>query len=129
VYQARGDPFLGGLFRGIKSIGKVALGAIGIGGKVKVPSAAEIGAAVKAALPGVGAAVGAGVLSGGAAAITQDMMRAGASAGFRRSGRRMNPGNVKALRRSMRRVQSFAKLAKSTITFTRTVRMKKRGKR
>jgi len=37
--------------------------------------------------------------------------------------------NVKALRRSMRRVQSFAKLAKSTITFTRTVRMKKRGKR
>ena len=39
--------------------------------------------------------------------------------------RRMNPGNVRALRRSMRRVQAFAKLAKKTISFTHHVRMKK----
>lgn len=42
-----------------------------------------------------------------------------------RSYRRMNPGNVRALRRSMRRVQAFAKLAKKTISFTHHVRMKK----
>lgn len=39
---------------------------------------------------------------------------------------RMNPLNPRALRRSMRRVQSFAKFAKRTIAFTHRVRMKKR---
>jgi len=39
--------------------------------------------------------------------------------------RRMNVGNVRALRRSMRRVQGFAKLAKRVITFTHHVKMKK----
>jgi hypothetical protein len=39
--------------------------------------------------------------------------------------RRMNPGNVRALRRSMRRVQAFAKLARHTIAFTHHVKMKK----
>jgi hypothetical protein len=43
--------------------------------------------------------------------------------------RRMNVGNVRALRRSMRRVQGFAKLAKKTIQFTQRVRMKKRGRK
>jgi len=40
--------------------------------------------------------------------------------------RRMNVANPRALRRSMRRVQGFEKLAKRTIQFTRRVRMKKR---
>lgn len=40
--------------------------------------------------------------------------------------RRMNVANPKALRRSMRRVQGFEKLARRTITFTRRVKMKKR---
>ncbi len=40
--------------------------------------------------------------------------------------RRMNVANPKALRRSMRRVQGFEKLARRTITFTRRTRMKKR---
>lgn len=40
--------------------------------------------------------------------------------------RRMNVGNVRALRRAMRRVQSFAKLAHKTISFTHRVKMKKR---
>jgi len=41
--------------------------------------------------------------------------------------RRMNVCNPRALRRSMRRVQGFEKLAKRTIQFTRRTRMKKRG--
>ncbi len=40
--------------------------------------------------------------------------------------RRMNVANPRALRRGMRRVQGFEKLAKRTISFTRRVRMKKR---
>ncbi len=40
--------------------------------------------------------------------------------------RRMNVANPRALRRSMRRVQGFEKLARRTITFTKRVRMKKR---
>lgn len=39
---------------------------------------------------------------------------------------RMNVTNSRALRRSMRRVQGFARLAKKTITFTQRVKMKKR---
>lgn len=42
--------------------------------------------------------------------------------------RRMNPLNPRALRRSMRRVQSFAKFARKTISFTQRVKMKKRRK-
>ncbi len=39
--------------------------------------------------------------------------------------RRMNVANPRALRRSMRRVQGFEKLARRTISFTKRVRMKK----
>jgi len=41
--------------------------------------------------------------------------------------RRMNVANPRALRRSMRRVQGFEKLARRTIQFTRRVKMKKRS--
>jgi len=40
--------------------------------------------------------------------------------------RRMNIANPRALRRAMRRVQGFEKLARRTITFTRRVKMKRR---
>lgn len=40
--------------------------------------------------------------------------------------RRMNIANPRALRRAMRRVQGFEKLAKRTISFTRRVKMKKK---
>ncbi len=40
--------------------------------------------------------------------------------------RRMNVGNAKALRRGMRRVQGFEKLARRTITFTRRTKLKTR---
>ncbi len=39
--------------------------------------------------------------------------------------RRMNIANPRALRRAMRRVQGFEKLARRTISFTRRVKMKK----
>jgi len=39
--------------------------------------------------------------------------------------RRMNIANPRALRKAMRRVQGFEKLAKRTITFTKRVRIKK----
>lgn len=41
--------------------------------------------------------------------------------------RRMNVANPRALRKAMRRVQGFEKLAKRTISFTRRVKMKKSG--
>lgn len=50
---------------------------------------------------------------------------AGGGGGYRR----MNVGNVRALRRSMRRVQGFAKMAKKVMTFTAHHKMKKRGRR
>jgi hypothetical protein len=46
-----------------------------------------------------------------------------------RTYRRTNPGNIHALRRAMRRVQSFAKLAHKTISFTHRVKMKKHRRR
>jgi len=41
--------------------------------------------------------------------------------------RRMNIANPRALRRGMRRVQGFEKLARRTISFTRRVKMKTKG--
>lgn len=41
----------------------------------------------------------------------------------------MNVLNPRALKRSMRRVEGFAAFAKRTITFTKKVRMKKKGRR
>jgi len=41
--------------------------------------------------------------------------------------RRMNVANPRALRRGMRRVQGFEKLARRTITFTRRTKLKKRS--
>lgn len=73
-----------------------------------------------------------------AAAAAEAARRAGVRQGARRvergmaedalalPRRRMNVANVKALRRAMRRVQGFAKLASRTISFTRRVKMKKR---
>lgn len=65
-------------------------------------------------------AAGAGAVAGlGAAAL------AGGEEEPRRY-RRMNVLNPRALRRSMRRVQGFARFARKTMQFTKTHRMKKR---
>lgn len=42
---------------------------------------------------------------------------------------RMNPTNIRALRRSMRRVTSFARIARGVMQFTKTHKMKGRRKR
>lgn len=49
--------------------------------------------------------------------------------GFRKKRRSMNVTNTKALRRAMRRVEGFAKVAKRTISFTKKTKMKSRRRR
>lgn len=80
-------------------------------------------------LPGLGPAI----VGGAAGAIGSKIIEKGGelvdyltirSSGRKR--RRMNVLNPRALRRSMRRVQGFAKFASKTISFTKRVRMKKR---
>lgn len=131
-YQARGDPFLSGLLgKAAGALAGLAKKALGLGGKAKAPpggaTAAEIAAAIKAALPAAGAAAIGGIAAGGTGAIVGSIIRGTGATGRRY--RRMNAGNVKALRRSMRRVNSFAKLARQTIQFTHRVKMKKGRKR
>lgn len=71
----------------------------------RVPSLDSIVAVAKKALPFIGqAAVAAGL------AITIEELSTLLLAHATRKRRRMNPGNVKALRRSMRRLESFHKL-------------------
>jgi hypothetical protein len=61
---------------------------------------------------------------GGLHALGGDVAEA-ESPGPRGTHRRMNALNPHALRRSMRRVQAFAKFAKRTIQFTHRVKMKR----
>jgi len=46
----------------------------------------------------------------------------------RRRGRRMNVANVKALRRSIRRVKGFAKIARQSLVLEKKVKLKKRSR-
>jgi len=104
----------------------------GIGGAITFPGGTSIGG--QWITPGQGrlppfTATGAGVLPGGGRG--GGMIPSGyhlAKDGSQRivRNRRMNIANPRALRRAMRRVQGFEKLAKRTISFTRRVRMKKR---
>ena len=133
-------------------IGAVIGGAIG-GGKPSPPSqfpvpAGTIGGALSfpggmslsvartpgAMVPGQGRlppymASGPGVLPGvgrGGSMVPSGYHFAKDGSGRLVRNRRMNVANPRALRRSMRRVQGFEKLARRTITFTRRVKMKKR---
>ncbi|HMG19527.1 MAG TPA: hypothetical protein VK573_12435 [Gemmatimonadales bacterium] len=129
----RGDPFLGfaaPLLGGlVKKFGGKAAAWLGKAAK------RTIGGAVSKATRRIGGHPLAGAVIGGAAtgAVIGGMSGrgggGGAAGGFRRG--RMNVGNVKALRRSMRRVEGFATLARKTISFTKAVRMKssRKGKR
>lgn len=145
-YQYRGDPGLfssafkaiGGLVKkvaptvvgmipGVGAIGRGVVGKVLGGGAGKAASSVAAKAGASAAS---GAAFGLGGAAVGAALGGLGGMFGGkgkGEGGHRR--RRMNPGNIRALRRSMSRVQSFAKLAKSTISFTTHTRMKKRGRK
>ena len=111
---------------------QVGRGGFPIVGQVTMPGGASFTGGVM--VPGRGrlppfTATGPGVLPGGGRGGT--MVPSGYHFAKDGSGRlvrnrRMNVANPRALRRSMRRVQGFEKLARRTITFTRRTRMKKR---
>lgn len=166
TYGYAGDPgFLSSLWRGIKSVARVAApfipgvggiiaGAVSaqqpappttkfpmtvpgtFGGAVTFPGGVSVSGGYQpgAMVPGRGrlppfTAVGPGVLPAGGRG--GPMLPSGYHFAKDGSGRivrnrRMNVANPRALRRSMRRVQGFEKLAKRTIQFTRRVKMKKR---
>jgi len=106
------------------------------GGAVTFPGGTQVSAgfAPTALVPGQGrlppfTATGAGVLPGGGRGgqmVPSGYHFAKDGSGKLVRNRRMNVANPRALRRSMRRVQGFEKLARRTITFTRRVKMKKR---
>jgi len=149
TYGYGGDPgFLSNLWRAVKTpLRRIAGTLIGgpIGGLI---TGATIGGAVvtagkpraPAVVPPPGAIGGAVSFPGGTTVSvagvlpTHAAIGAHAPAGYHldkatRSrwvrNRRMNVANPRALRKAMRRVQGFEKLAKRTITFTRRVKMKK----
>jgi len=80
-----------------------------------------VGTALQKALSGIGAAgpgVGAGIASGavaGVKAVKKALARATGGGG---GGRRMNPLNVRAARRALRRLHGFDRIAKSILHVT-----------
>src|SRR6267142_4826366 len=127
----RGDPgFFSFIGKAIKGVTGLAGSVLGLGGgKSAVTAAAAPGALVKVSgglrkigpivLPairkiGKGGAI-AGVAGAAAGALGTRALMAG---GAQRRHRRMNVTNVRALRRSIRRAQGFAKLAKRVLRFT-----------
>ena len=108
-----------------------------VGGAIAFPGGTTVGLGFQpggALVPGQGrlppfTATGPGVLPAGGrggAMVPSGYHFAKDGSGRLVRNRRMNVANPRALRRSMRRVQGFEKLARRTITFTRRVKMKKR---
>lgn len=129
-----GDPgFFGAIGRVFKGIGKTVAGIAGIpiGGK-KVPAALpggsgqimgrmqpviqKVGAGISRLPRGVKMGAAAAGVAGAGALLGHEVDQFGRPVGRRR--RRMRVTNVKALRRSIRRCQGFAKLAKRVLRFT-----------
>ncbi len=107
-----------------------------VGGAISFPGGTSISTAYVpgAIVPGRGrlppyTAAGPGVLPAGGrggAMIPSGYHFAKDGSGRLVRNRRMNVANPRALRKAMRRVQGFEKLARRTIVFTRRVKMKKR---
>jgi len=108
-----------------------------VGGAITFPGGTQFGMGYQPGGGGGGqgrlppfTAAGPGVLPGGglpsAGMVPSGYHYAKDGSGRIVRNRRMNVANPRALRRSMRRVQGFEKLARRTITFTRRTRMKKR---
>ena len=127
----RGDPgffsFLGKVAKGVFS----SVTGISLGGKAAAPAAGMAAGVLKALPGGVGKLAGRvggvlkkvprGVLVAGGAAAAGAAVGAGGRAlmeGGGRRRRRMNVANIKALRRSIRRAQGFARVAKKVLRFT-----------
>lgn len=129
---ARGDPgFLSDVWKGVKDVGKkifefspagqIYKGLTAPGGTPPIlPGGTPAGFAGP---PMPGAKMGAPTGAGGCCPSGYHLSKDGSGRCVRN--RRMNPTNPKALRRAMRRVQGFEKLAKRTIQFTRRTRLKK----
>lgn len=83
--------------------------------------AGKSGAAKKAAAAAGKIAAGGAVFEAGGRVARKVFGDDGPERKRRRS---INVGNVRALRRAMSRVQGFAKLAKKTISFTKSTKMK-----
>ena len=149
TYGYAGDPgWLSSIWKGVKRIAPRLLGAA-IGGPVgAVITGATIGGAVVSATkprapavtPPPGSIGGAVSFPGGTTVSVAGVLPSHAAVGAHAPAgyhldkatrsrwvrnRRMNVTNPRALRKAMRRVQGFEKLAKRTITFTRRVKMKK----
>jgi len=145
TYGYAGDPgWLSSLWKGIKKIAKPILGGIigGIGTEM-IAAPTGPGAATPALPPPPGSIGGAVSFPGGTRVSVAGTLPLGlpshaglgmhAPAGYHLDkktrtrwvrNRRMNVANPRALRKAMRRVQGFEKLAKRTIQFTRRVKMK-----
>jgi len=146
TYGYAGDPgWLSSAFRLVKKIARPIIGGL-IGGPVGAVIAGAAGGAASRqpvgppAQPPPGTIGGAVSFPGGTTVSVAGVPRLpGAAGGACPSGyhldkatgtrwvrnRRMNIANPRALRKAMRRVQGFEKLAKRTIQFTRRVKMKK----
>jgi len=130
VGAVAGTPGVPAPYRGVPTIPGTLGGAITFPGGTSISTAYTGGTMV----PGQGrlppfTATGPGVLPGGGrggALMPSGYHFAKDGSGRLVRNRRMNVANPRALRKAMRRVQGFEKLAKRTIQFTRRVRMKKR---
>jgi len=144
IGAAGGLPLLaaGGLIKSAVNIGRAAISAIR-------PAATRAAATARPALPAIGA-IGGGAVISRATRLPQRTLAAGRGAvrGFTGQegpprgyhlakdgsgryvrNRSMNPGNAKALRRALRRVESFRNLVKRTVSIAagpRRVKAKKR---
>jgi len=138
-------PLIGGMIGG--PIGAIVAGGLGSMGQVSVPSRpwqaqsypGPPWPASKTSFPGQGYRAlgprspgwvapttrGMPEYAGGACPTGYHLAKDGSGRMVRN--RRMNIANPRALRRAMRRVQGFEKLAKRTITFTRRTKIKKRA--
>ncbi len=147
TYGYAGDPgFLSSLWRGIKTVGKSLLGIPPVPPVGPTIAAGAAGYGLGTSFPGAGFTGGAGargpsmpgfqfpatgpggqalIPAGGVCPVGFHPDKATGTKCVRN--RRMNVANPRALRRSMRRVQGFEKLAKRTIRFTRRTKMKTRS--
>jgi len=150
-YYPQGDPGLLGFIKGIIKpvwkaakpiVGAVIGGALGATVGIPAPGVAAPGKSLVPTAPPIGVMPGGAlsILPGASISIGARAPGSAAMGGLCPSGyhpakdgsgrcvrnRRMNIANPRALRRSMRRVQGFEKLARKTISFTKRVRMKKR---
>ena len=143
-YLSQGDPGLGSFFGGIFGLGtKLAKGALGLGGGgaskkeieqlMKDKLAGGIKAPMQAIATGGRAVAGyigkhKGISAAAAAALAAGLIPAGyvlTHSGKVRRKPHMQVTNTRALRRSMRRVQGFARIAQRTMTFTKRHHLKK----